>query len=298
MESDDTSCVALGEFLRECRARVHPADVGLLDAGRRRKVPGLRREELALLANLSVSYVRRLEQGRATNVSAKVLESLARALRLRSEERALLMRAASAALPEGGLVGTRIRSQTQTLLDGLEKFPALLLGRRLDVLGWNTLAAALFTDFSALPVAHRNLVRLAFLEPAFRELYVEWARTARESVASLRMHAARCPDDKQLARLVGELMVGDADFSRWWGSDQVRARGRGRERFRHPLAGSMTLDFQTLSIGDGSDQTLLVYTAQAGSESHNALDFLARWAQAPAGGVDLSAGDPAPSPRA
>ncbi|MFJ2478500.1 helix-turn-helix transcriptional regulator [Streptomyces sp. NPDC087659] len=281
MSNQGFSNATLGDFLRACRARVNPADVGLPDDGRHRKVPGLRREELAQLANVSVDYVVRLEQGRTANVSATVLESLARALNLQPDERDYLLTVgAPAPRAESGFKtpGTRISPHTQMVIDGLQEFPALVLGRRMDVLGWNAMGTALLADFGALPVPQRNLVRMAFLDPAFRELYDDWAKTARECVAYLRMDAARYPEDKQLAALVGELSVRDEDFRRWWGDHQVRTRARGRKAFRHPVAGPMTLNFQTLILGSQPDQTLFVYTADPGSASQEALRFLVTWA--------------------
>ncbi len=280
MDARPETSAPLAGFLRACRSRVSPADVGLPDDGRVRRVPGLRREELAQLANVSVDYLVRVEQGRTTNVSPAVLESLATALRLADDERSYLLRIAGparrTAAPRTG--GPHVRPQTRQLLDGLREMPAIVLGRRLDVLAWNPLAAALLGDFGALPDAERNLVRLAFLCPGFRALYADWPTAARECVAYLRMDAARYADDPLLAALVGELSVKDPDFRRWWADQRVRTRAFGRKAFRHPLAGPLELEFQTLTVGDDADQTMIVYTAEPESRSAEALRFLAGWA--------------------
>ncbi|WP_431953895.1 helix-turn-helix transcriptional regulator [Actinacidiphila sp. bgisy167] len=287
MSQRNVSNTTLGDFLRACRSRVNPSDVGLPDDGRHRRVPGLRREELAQLANVSVDYVVRLEQGRTVHVSTVVLESLARALRLRPDERDYLLRVAAAGsaslapTPSSSAQG-RIRPQTQTLLDGLREYPALVLDHRMDVLGWNALGRALLTDFSAVPEARRNLVLMAFLDPAFRELYDDWRTVARECVAYLRMGAARDPQDLRLTALVDELAEADADFRRWWSDHRVRTRAAGSKTFRHPVAGTMTLDFQSLVVGDDPDQTVFVYTAEPGTPAHQALRFLATWSASPA----------------
>ncbi|MEU0181119.1 helix-turn-helix transcriptional regulator [Streptomyces sp. NPDC006207] len=282
MSQRNASNTTLGDFLRACRSRVNPGDVGLPDDGRHRRVPGLRREELAQLANVSVDYVVRLEQGRTVHVSTAVLESLARALRLRPDERDYLLRVAAAGAEPSASAPPRIRPQTQTLLDGLQEYPALLLSHRLDVLGWNPLGAALIADFAAVPEPQRNLVRMAFLDPAFRELYADWRTVARECVAYLRMGAARDPQDPRLKALVQELADADADFRRWWSDHRVRTRAAGQKTFRHPVAGTMTLDFQSLVVGDDPDQTVFVYTAQPGTPAHEALRFLATWSASPA----------------
>lgn len=281
MNSPEPADLTLGDFLRACRARVRPEDVGLPGGGRPRRVPGLRREELALLAHVSVDYLVRLEQGRATRVSAEVLQALSDGLRLRPDEHEYLMRVARPPRPAARPAAQRVRPQTRQLLDSLDEFPALLLGRRMDVLAWNPLGAALLTDFGALPAGRRNLVRLAFTDPTWRTLYADWATAARECVAYLRMDAARWPDDPSLTALVEELSAKDDDFRRWWRDHRVRARAFGRKAFRHPVAGPMELDFQALGVGDDPDQTLFVYTAEADSPSQEALRFLAAWSAGP-----------------
>ena len=151
------------------------------------------------------------------------------------------------------------------MLDSVRDLPAMVIGRRSEVLAWNPLAAALITDFGALPPEHRNMVRLAFLEPAFRALYGDWERVAQDCVASLRMEAGRDPDDQRTAALVGELSMKDEDFRRWWADHRVRGSEQRRKTYVHPVAGPMTLDVVRMALAGGTDQTLVVYTAEPGS---------------------------------
>ncbi|MEV0845156.1 helix-turn-helix transcriptional regulator [Streptomyces sp. NPDC049954] len=271
----------LGAYLRSCRARVSAEDAGLPVSGYRR-VPGLRREEVAALAGVSVDYVVRLEQGRVASASPEVLTALARALGLRPDEEEYLLRCAAEAKspPRAARAasGPRVAPATRRLLDSLSGVPALVLGRRMDVLAWNGLGAALFTDFGALAPHRRNHVWLAFLDPDVRGRYAQWAKVAQECVSYLRMDAGRYPDDPGLARLVGELSMKDADFRRLWSGYQVRAQREGRKEFLHPRVGPLSLDFQVLDVRGEPDQSLLVYTAQPDSTSAQALAFLDSWA--------------------
>ncbi|MEV6781277.1 helix-turn-helix transcriptional regulator [Streptomyces sp. NPDC051098] len=278
----------LGDYLRACRARIRTEDVGLPSTGRRR-VPGLRREELASLAGISVDYIVRLEQGRVKSASPAILSSLAEALNLQQDEREYLLRLAA----ENAVTGERHRPTTsrrqqvspatRVLLASMVNVPALVLGRRMDILAWNQLGAALFTDFSELPSKQRNHIWLTFLDPQVRALYKDWAKVAQECVAYLRMDAARYPDDPELAQLVGELSLKDADFRTWWSNHRVKAQRQGRKTFHHQVAGELDVDFQVLDIRGGTDQSVLLYTAEPGSNSAEALTFLTGWAttQAP-----------------
>jgi transcriptional regulator with XRE-family HTH domain len=202
----------LGEFLKARRAELSPRAVGLTDAGGRRRVPGLRREEVAQLAAISVDYYTRIEQGRLP-ASASVLAALARALRMDEDQQAYLYElAGKTGIPPRRRAAQRVRPAMQRLLDQLTEAPAMVLSRRLDILAWNSGAAALYTDFSQIPANRRNYVRLLFTDPGVRSLHADWRDAARTSVASLRMEAARFPDDPDLAALVGELSVQDHDF--------------------------------------------------------------------------------------
>lgn len=243
-------------------------------------MPGLRREELAERAHVSVDYVVRLEQGRTRRVSSGVLESLADALDLTADERAYLFTIADVAPPatHRSTRTQRVPPQITLLLESLHDIPALVLGRRLDILAWNPLAAALLVDFEALPAGRRNLVLLTFLDPGFQALFGDaWAPVARECVEVLRMEAGRHPDDPALAALVGELCVKDADFRGWWGSHRVRGARLRRKTYQHPIAGPLTLDAQQLTIEGQADQCLVTYTARRGSRSEQSLKFLAQW---------------------
>lgn len=283
----------LGEFLRSRRARLRPQDVGLPEYGRHRRVPGLRREELAQLAGVSVAYYTRLEQGSGHNVSAEVLEAIGRALRLSATELEHLSHLA--ARPEArrrrqSRRPQQVRPELRTLLDAMEGVPAYLVGRRQDVIGWNRLAAAVFGDFGALPVQERNLVRLVFLDPAAAELYGDWECRACEVVSNLRMYAGRNPDDEQLSALVGELSVKNEEFRRLWAAHTVADKTHGVKTLRHPLVGRLDLAFQTLLLPDDPAQCLVTYHAAPGSPSEDALRLLSSWTSAPA------APTPAPAP--
>ncbi|GLZ57791.1 helix-turn-helix transcriptional regulator [Micromonospora sp. NBRC 107095] len=273
----------LAEFLRASRARIRPDDVGLPDGGRRRRVPGLRREEVAQLANVSADYLARLEQGRVTTASPEVLDALADALGLNRDGREYLHSIAGPKQRPGFRTQTtsRIDPQTQRLLDSLYEVPAYVFGRRLDILAWNPLAAALFTDYGALPERHRNLLWLTFLDPGYRELNTDWARAAQECVAYLRMEARNYPSDQRLAELVGTLSVKDADFRTWWGGHLVTGATLRRKIYQHPLVGPLTLDSQQFDVSGKSDQHLVVFTAEPDSSSHEALKLLAQWANTP-----------------
>lgn len=267
----------LSEFLRSRRARLRPADVGLPEYGGRRRVPGLRREELAQLAGVSVAYYIRLEQGRGRNVSAAVLDAIGTALRLTPAERDHLThlvrpvarRVRPAVRPQ------RVRPALQQLIDTMERVPAYVIGRRLDVIGWNRLACALLGDFAALPPERRNLAWQVFLDPAARELYENWDAKAADVVGYLRRDAGRNPDDPAMAALIGRLSAGSPEFRRLWAAHDVQDKGFGRKVLRHPLAGRLTLAYETLTLPADPDQQVITYHAEPGSRSAEALRRLA-----------------------
>ncbi|MEU6759452.1 helix-turn-helix transcriptional regulator [Streptomyces sp. NPDC046685] len=299
---DQRAC--LGEFLRSRRARLRPEDVGLTDYGRRRRVPGLRREELAQLAGVSVAYYTRLEQRDGHNVSVEVLDAIARALRLDGTERAHMMDLArpKARRRRPSRRPQQVRSELRTLMDAMEGVPAYLVGHRQDVIGWNRLAAAVFGDFGALAAAERNLVRLVFLDPATAELYGDWECRACEVVSNLRMYAGQHPDDEQLSALVGELSVKNEEFRRLWAAHTVADKTHGVKRLRHPLVGELHLSFETLTLPDDPAQSLVTFHAEPGSPSADALRMLASWSVPSAGGTaggaapgDAPATDAAPA---
>jgi transcriptional regulator with XRE-family HTH domain len=271
----------LSEFLRTRRARLKPQDVGLPDFGRHRRVPGLRREELAQLAGVSVAYYTRLEQGNGRNVSAEVLDSIARALRLTDAEHAHLTHLAKPKQQRGRGSAARaqqpVRVALLQLLEQIDTVPAYVSGRRSDILAWNRMAAALFGDWGRLPAQERNWARLVFLNPEYRELFADWDQKASDMVSFLRMDAGRHPDDPRLSALVGELSVKSEEFRRLWATHDVKEKSHGVKRMRHPLAGELTLSFETFRLVDDEEQSLVTYHAEPGSPSAQALRLLASW---------------------
>ncbi|MFJ7157367.1 helix-turn-helix domain-containing protein [Streptomyces sp. NPDC101118] len=277
----------LRDFLRSRRARTSPSTVGLGPETPRRHVRGLRREEVARLAGISPDHYVRLERGRHPNASASVLEAVARALRLDTAERARLFDLARPG-PGAGRRRTaapqRVRPGLLRLLGSLPDTPAMILGRRLDVLAANTLAKALYTDFDALPYRERNLARFIFLGPTARDLLTDWETAARGTVAALRLYAGRHAHDPRLAELVGELSVRDEDFRRWWADHDLLEYTHGTRHYRHPLVGELALDHESLTLPDDPDQALHLYTAEPDSPSAHALRLLGSWsAPDPAG---------------
>ncbi|MEU3778670.1 helix-turn-helix transcriptional regulator [Streptomyces sp. NPDC032472] len=282
-----TAATSLGGFLRTRRSRLTPEDVALPDYGGRRRVAGLRREETAQLAGVSVDYYTRMEQDRVPNPSAAILDALARALRLTEDETRHLhhlarpaRRPSGPASPAANHPHTRIQQVRPTLrllLDELHDVPAMVMGRRMDVLAWNPAASALLGDFGALDRAERNIARNTFLNPATRELYADWTGCARENVAYLHLEAGRRPGDPELARLIGELSMRSEEFRRWWAEHPVQDKTSGRKRFRHPVVGELELSYETLRAADDPDQALITYTAEPGSPAHDALRMLLAW---------------------
>lgn len=272
----DTSEV--GAFLKARRAELAPRVVGLPETGQRRKVAGLRREEVAQLAAISVDYYTRLEQGR-TPASASVLATVAAALRLDEDQQAYLYEIAGKtdARPRRRHTRQSPRPAMRRLLDQLSGTPALVLGRYMDVLAWNRAASALYTDFGAIPARQRNYVRLVFTDPVIRTLHVQWEHDARDAVAALRMEAASDPDRPELARLIGELAVLDPEFRTWWAERRVNSATYGTKHYRHRVVGNLTLDCDTWTSPDDSGQRLMVLTAEPGTPSDEALRLLASW---------------------
>lgn len=244
--------------------------------GDRRRVPGLRREELALLAGVSVDYYTRLEQGRARNVSSEILNAVADALRLDADERVHLHNLARpAAIRKRPGRPQQIGPELRQTLNALTSAPAYIIGRRLDILAWNELARLLIADFPALPAAERNMASLVFLDPAAQDLYPNWETKARDTVANLRFDAGRHPDDPQVASLVGELSRHSADFRRLWADHNVRGKTRGRKRFTHPQLGELALDYVAMRAPDDPDLTMMIYSAPPGSDAAANLQLLA-----------------------
>lgn len=266
----------LSEFLRSRRARLRPEDVGLAHYGGRRRVPGLRREELAQLAGVSAAYYTRLEQGHGENVSTTVLDAISGALRLGQAEREHLARLVRP-VRRRGYTATKpqvLRPELQNLMDTMETVPAYVVGRWLDVLGWNRAAAALFGDFGAMPAEQRNLAWQTFRNPALQEVYADWPGKAADIVASLRLSAGRYPNDPRLGALYDELCESSEDFRRLWDTHNVSEKGHCAKELRHPVAGPLTLQHEAFRLPGDPDQTLCTYHAEPGSPSAEALRLL------------------------
>ncbi|MER5582259.1 helix-turn-helix transcriptional regulator [Streptomyces asoensis] len=283
----------LSEFLRTRRARLKPEDVGLPDYGRYRRVPGLRREELAQLAGVSVAYYTRLEQGNGQHVSPEVLDAIARALRLSDAEHAHLTHLAKPKQKKKPAGRTQqVRGPLRTLLDTMDGVPAILVGRRSDILLWNRMAAAVFGDWAELPAREQNWARLVFLKPEYRDLFVDWEHKASDVVAQLRMDAGSHPNDPRLSALVGELSVKSEEFRRLWATHDVKEKCHGIQRLHHPLVGGLDLRLESFHQADDHEQMLVTYHAEPNSPSAEALRLLASW------GADATrAGTSTPSAR-
>jgi transcriptional regulator with XRE-family HTH domain len=261
----------IGEYLRARRELVGPEDVGLPDLGRRR-VPGLRREEVALLAGVSTDYYVRLEQGRDQHPSEQVLEALARALQLDDDATAHLHRLASPpARRRRSRRPERVPTGIEELVGSFTERPAYVLGRYMDVLAANPMATALVPYY----VVGENLVRAAFLDPRVRDMYGDWERVTESTVAGLRALVGPDVDDPRLTELVGELSVRSERFRQLWARHDVRPKRGGTTRIDHPQVGPLQLGYEKLPIPDTDCQTLVVYHAEPGSPSAQALSLLA-----------------------
>ncbi|GAA4739210.1 helix-turn-helix transcriptional regulator [Modestobacter marinus] len=269
----------LGEFLRVRRAALQPADVGLRGYGARR-VPGLRREELAMLAGVSATYYARLEQGLSANASEAVLDALARALELDADERAhLLTLARTPARRRSRPRPDTIRSGMLRLIESMPDTPAVVLGRRSEVLGWNALGHRLVAGHLPFASPHRpaerpNMTRLLFLDAHTRELYQRWDDEAQRAVSSLRVLAGRSPDDDELTQLVGELTVQSPEFARLWARHPVAVCVSGTKQLRHPEVGDLAVAFEVLTPPDDPGSRVLFYSAEPATPSAAALDLL------------------------
>ena len=276
----------LAAFLRTRRERLTPDEFDLPDRRRVRRTPGLRREEVAELAGVSIDYVVRLEQGRGLRPSPEVLDALAAALRLDDDERAYLFDLAQqrpaarrgavgeqGAVGEGGVVAGG--GQLSRLVRDLSPLPAMLLNHRLDILAWNPEMAGLMIDFDTLPAEQRNALWVCILHPALRTFYRDRERVIREGIADLRASWAARPDDAGLASLVEELTSQDEEFARLWELRDVRVNGRGQKALLHPQVGPLTIDFEVLAPLGDPGQRLVIYRA-ADATSQLALDSIAR----------------------
>ncbi|QKG18704.1 helix-turn-helix domain-containing protein [Actinomadura verrucosospora] len=261
----------LGDFLRARRAGLRPEDVGMASYGAR-KVAGLRREEVAVLAGVNADYYTRLEQGRERNPSAQVLDALSRALRLGTDARAHLYRLAGTAPGDRSAARSpeRVSPALRQLMDGYPRTPAFVMNRALDILAANALADALYAPFDPAD----NLARMTFLDPAGRRFYADWDRAAQAAVANLRQAVGFDPDDPRLTELVRTLTDQSADFARLWNAHIVRGKTQEAKRFLHPDVGPLALTYQAFDVRDAPGQQLVIYHAEPGGADAEALDLL------------------------
>lgn len=277
-----TNTTPAREFLTSRRARVSPEAAGLPVHGGKRRVPGLRREEVALLAGMSVDYYNRLERGNLAGVSDGVLDAVARALQLDEAELAHLYDLAHAA--NTAPTKRRRRSPAQLrpavvrLLDAMADVPAWVRNDRHDILAMNRLGRALYAPVLAGPRRPANTARFIFLDPAARTFFAHWEKAASDSVAILRSAAGRNPYDKDLTDLVGELSTRSEDFRTRWAAHDVHFHRTGRKSLRHPVVGELDLEFEAMTLTSDPDLTFVAYTAEPGSASEDALRVLASWA--------------------
>lgn len=268
------------EFLASRRARITPQQAAIPVYGRNRRVEGLRREEVALLAGVGVDYYVRMERGNLRGVSEQVLDALARALQLDEAERAHLFDLARAAnagpAARRRTGGQRVRPSVQRILDVVGA-PAWVRNARHDLLAANRLGYALYSELVSDPISPPNNARFVFLNPRSKEFFVDWERAADDIVAMLRSEAGRNPYDKALTDLIGELSTRSETFRTRWAAHDVRFHRSGRKQLRHPVVGDLDLSFEAMEL-PGEDLTMLVYTAEPGSPSQEALDLLASWA--------------------
>ncbi|MEH0844521.1 helix-turn-helix transcriptional regulator [Micromonospora sp. CPCC 205711] len=268
------------DFLTSRRARITPERAGLTSYGSRR-VPGLRRAEVAQLAGVSVEYYSRLERGNLTGVSDSVLDALARALHLDEAERAHLYDLARTAGPAARNrrrpAPQRVRPNVQRLLDAMTEAPAVVMNGRADVLAANQLGRALFAPVFAGPARPPNFARFNFLDPRARELWADWNRAADDTVALLHAQAGRDPYDKTLTDLIGELSTRSEEFRTRWAAHDVRLHRTGIKHFRHPVVGELHLTFEVLELGADDGLSVVAYGTEPGSASEDGLRLLASW---------------------
>jgi transcriptional regulator with XRE-family HTH domain len=269
------------EFLTSRRGRITPEQAGVTAYGERR-VPGLRREEVAVLAGVSVDYYTRLERGNLSGVSEGVLEALTRALQLDEVERAHLFDLARAAQPATPTRRRRrkqrVRPGVQRMLDAMTGAPAFVSNGRLDILASNRLGRALYSELFEGLDQPPNTARFTFLDPRAVDLYVDWEHVANEVVAILRSAAGRDPYDRDLSDLVGELSTQSESFRKLWVSHNVRIHNTGVKKFHHPVVGDLSLTYETTELSADTGLTMFAFTAEPGSKSEEGLNLLASWA--------------------
>jgi PAS domain-containing protein len=278
----------LSDFLRSRRARLNPRDVGLPERGRRR-VPGLRREEVAQLAGVSTDYYVRLEQGHGRHVSDSVLDAVSRALRLDPAEHAYLHDLARPRRAGDRAPQEPVRGSVRLLLDSMRDVPAIVVDYRMVIVAANSLGAAVFglTDDPRT----RDRARAFFLDPASPAFFPDWQQDAGTIAAELRVQVARHPDDEWLTALIGELCIKSAEFRTLWADHNVKEKTQGPKRLHHPVVGELIFTYERLALADDDQRTLIAYTAEPESPTAERLAVLASWnasgehEREPAGGV-------------
>lgn len=292
-------------FLASRRAKITPEQAGLPHYGGQRRVPGLRREELALLAGVSPDYVVKIERGNLAGVSEQVLDALAKALQLDEAERTHLFDLARAANASPSArrrpTPAKVRPGVQRVLDAMTGAPAWVRNGRADVLAANGLGRALYAPVFDSPAQPANTARFFFLDPRSADFYVDWVRTADDMVGVLRAAAGRDPYDRALTDLIGELSTRSPEFARRWAAHDVQFHRTGRKQLRHPVVGDLDLTYEAFELPGDPGLTMLVYTAEPASTTQDALDLLASWAATTAdASADTHAGandEPAPERR-
>jgi transcriptional regulator with XRE-family HTH domain len=275
----DSGGTELGRFLRARRSQVTPAEVGFTPGAGVRRTPGLRREEVAALAGVSIDYYTRLERGKETRPSPAVTDALARALKLDADEhehlRALAARAARYAPDPPAAPSRTVPPQLKLLLETLRPNPAYITSRTLDLLAANPSAMELYAGIGDWPAAQRNIGRFLFLHPAARDLYADWDNQIRGCVARMRALAGTDPDAPDLAALVGELLLKSPDFAKLWERyDVTRRTAAPNKTFHHPQVGTITLGFQGMQLEGTPGQRLGIYLAEPGTPDHDAMILL------------------------
>ncbi|MFC9454497.1 helix-turn-helix transcriptional regulator [Streptomyces sp. NPDC056983] len=288
-DRQDDGRTELGRFLRARRTQLTPDAVGLTPGAGTRRTPGLRREEVATLAGVSIDYYVRIERGKETRPSLAVIDALARALKLDQDEHEHLHQLATRAArqaPEPPAAPSRTVHRTVTqLLESLRPQPAYVTSRTLDLLAWNPGALALYTGMDDWPVKQRNIARYLFLHPAARDLYANWDTQLGGCVARLRALAGTDPDAPDLAGLIGELLLKSPEFARLWERYEVTRRTHGQKKtFHHPAVGTLTLGFQGMQLEGTPGHRLGVYVAEPGTPDHDAMMLLDN--MAPRGGSE------------
>ncbi|MEU5923241.1 helix-turn-helix transcriptional regulator [Streptomyces antimycoticus] len=263
----------LAAFLRARRERLDPRDLGLPSRRQARRTPGLRREEVAELAGVSVDYIVRLEQGRGLRPSADVVEALARALRLAPVERAYLFNLTRQRPRNADQPATTAAPPLAGLVADVSPLPAMLMNHRYDILAWNHEMTRVLLDFDTLPPAQRNAMWLCLMHPEIREFYVDRERVVREGIAHLRAAWATHPEDRVLTDRIAEFIARDEEFARLWAERDIKVNGRGHKVMRHPDVGVIAVDFEVLIPLEDPEQRLVIFRP-ADEESQSALDRL------------------------